>query len=1322
MANNTLEFFLRMNVEQFVRATAQVQQEFSKTLSGLTGAAAAEGAKLSSAMSGLADIDRLKQVRQQLADTHQSLRSAQLAMADYARQIAEANAPLEKLKTDLAGAKESFAKFIEEEKASAAATAQFRAKVQELSAQFRQASNPTAEMARELATARAELKRMQDESTGLGTVVKRTMADINRLTAEIEKTPGATDKMTKGFQAAQAEVTRLGDAQQAARLAVQQAAAGLSAAGIQVRTLSSEEERLRSNLQQANERLQEHARIMGLFAQLGVRPVREVQEEIQKLKNAYQQLAASGQASSRDLARANDQLRVKTAELQREMSGTGTSMHSVATAAGTLLAAMYSLQQVSTSTLTKFAEFDTVMRRVEVAMETSSEQTKALRTYAEEMGKTTTFSAKSAADGLLVLATAGMKADDAMQALPTVMHMATVAAGELGNGIPDIKQSADTLLTIMNSSGFKTNNLTAISDVIVQTAQSSMTTVNAVGESLKRSAATAKSAGIDFLDLAAVIGVMADGGYRGERAGTALASSIQRMLRPTAQMQEVMDRLGLVFQSSPGKLIPLIDIFKQLEKAEANAADLSILFGLHHSDAMNVVKNKGVPVIQAFRKELLASGDSSRKAAEHIEGGLGGAMERVSAILGLLSQKVGEDLAPNAERTSTIIHGLVKAFLSLDDETRKNIEGAGLLIGAFAAMVLGVIPLTSALWGLAVAGNGATASVVLLNRAVKTSIIGLAVWGIYEAGKYIHLWGEEATETAGKMDHLTNAVKRQDDALKQQGERAKQQEEEKARRKTEFERQKSVLKAVSPELAGAIGEQEQSTQRASKRKRQADAEVAALQSPANPPGNPHVPEPEDRFHEFKTELDRQKEASGNYFRETLQMEEQFWQAKRSLTGLSEKDLAHIDHEIYQIHKQQAHDSLNAKLETLREEMDKTLEGSQQRVDIAKKAAKEIGDAYGYESKEFIRARRVIESEERAHRAKMNEFASLQIGLEKSIADNRLAGQQESLRFNQEMEILSVREVMQTKQAMEEQSFQNTLHAMEAELALKRQGSTEQIKLQNDIKLATLNHNLAIQKSNNDLAIQAHHDFQAMMAPIQTAIGSSLSGLVTHQTTVQQAMNTLLKAELDQFTGFLAKRFSLWAENQLAETEMGKAFGLVRIADQTAVSNAVNMAKATEGTVATTTEGIKASAATTGLGAQAAADSESIGMAAWTGMANAYASIAAIPMVGPFLAPAIAAGVFASIIALVKNLFSAEGGFDIPAGINPVTQLHEREMVLPKAQADAVRAMASNGTGGNITIHVSAIDTKGFESWLHTNAHTLAPALRKLARNAVPVVR
>ena len=43
--------------------------------------------------------------------------------------------------------------------------------------------------------------------------------------------------------------------------------------------------------------------------------------------------------------------------------------------------------------------------------------------------------------------------------------------------------------------------------------------------------------------------------------------------------------------------------------------------------------------------------------------------------------------------------------------------------------------------------------------------------------------------------------------------------------------------------------------------------------------------------------------------------------------------------------------------------------------------------------------------------------------------------------------------------------------------------------------------------------------------------------------------------------------------------------------------------------------------------------------------------------------------------------SAEGGYDIPAGTNPMTQLHEREMVLPKAQADVIRGLASDGGGG-----------------------------------------
>lgn len=49
--------------------------------------------------------------------------------------------------------------------------------------------------------------------------------------------------------------------------------------------------------------------------------------------------------------------------------------------------------------------------------------------------------------------------------------------------------------------------------------------------------------------------------------------------------------------------------------------------------------------------------------------------------------------------------------------------------------------------------------------------------------------------------------------------------------------------------------------------------------------------------------------------------------------------------------------------------------------------------------------------------------------------------------------------------------------------------------------------------------------------------------------------------------------------------------------------------------------------------------------------------------------------------------SAEGGYDIPAGVNPMTQLHEKEMVLPRQQADVIRGLAGGGSGGAMKLTI-----------------------------------
>lgn len=71
-----------------------------------------------------------------------------------------------------------------------------------------------------------------------------------------------------------------------------------------------------------------------------------------------------------------------------------------------------------------------------------------------------------------------------------------------------------------------------------------------------------------------------------------------------------------------------------------------------------------------------------------------------------------------------------------------------------------------------------------------------------------------------------------------------------------------------------------------------------------------------------------------------------------------------------------------------------------------------------------------------------------------------------------------------------------------------------------------------------------------------------------------------------------------------------------------------------------------------------------------------------PVIGPPLSAAIRIMGYASAgIVVGTAIASAENGYDIPAGTNPVTQLHEKEMVLPKAQANVIRGLAANGGAG-----------------------------------------
>lgn len=141
------------------------------------------------------------------------------------------------------------------------------------------------------------------------------------------------------------------------------------------------------------------------------------------------------------------------------------------------------------------------------------------------------------------------------------------------------------------------------------------------------------------------------------------------------------------------------------------------------------------------------------------------------------------------------------------------------------------------------------------------------------------------------------------------------------------------------------------------------------------------------------------------------------------------------------------------------------------------------------------------------------------------------------------------------------------------------------------------------------------------------------------------------------------------------------------------------------------------AASQSLVIMAATAVKRIAIAAWEAAASVYAAIAAIPFVGPFLAPAMAIAAGVAVLGFAKNIASAEGGWwQVPG--NTMTQIHKDEMVMPAPLAQGVRdkVLGKGDGGGGSTYNINAVDAKSFKDLLMSNPASVAEAVKAHVRN------
>lgn len=131
--------------------------------------------------------------------------------------------------------------------------------------------------------------------------------------------------------------------------------------------------------------------------------------------------------------------------------------------------------------------------------------------------------------------------------------------------------------------------------------------------------------------------------------------------------------------------------------------------------------------------------------------------------------------------------------------------------------------------------------------------------------------------------------------------------------------------------------------------------------------------------------------------------------------------------------------------------------------------------------------------------------------------------------------------------------------------------------------------------------------------------------------------------------------------------------------------------------------------------------------------GAAAAVAPTPFVGPMLALAAMAAVFAAVSALGSGggskttttstkMPSAASGWDVPAGVNPMAQIHAEEMVLPAKYANGLRDLINGGQqesgmpGSGAQVIYNDHSGRLSQADIRRNARTIADELTRLGRN------
>lgn len=356
--------------------------------------------------------------------------------------------------------------------------------------------------------------------------------------------------------------------------------------------------------------------------------------------------------------------------------------------------------------------FTSTMSEVSAISGATGEDFEKLEACAREYGATTVFSASNAAEAIKYMSLAGWDADQSTSALGGVLNLAAASGMELG-------AASDMVTDYLSAFAMEAGDAAYFADLLSYAQSHSNTTAEALGEAYKNCAANLNAAGQDVETVTSLLEGMANQGYKGSEAGTAMAAIMRDITNGMKDGAIKIGETSVAVMDAQGNFRDLTDILTEVEAATNGMGDaeravaLSSTFTADSTKGLNLILNEGMDKIAGYEEELRGASGSAEEMANIMNDNLSGDVAAMNSAFEELGLKIYDALESKLRAgVQFITNGVIPAVEWLGGhipEVTIAVSGLGAVIAAMnwgtisskIAMVKGaLVKLAAALGGV----------------------------------------------------------------------------------------------------------------------------------------------------------------------------------------------------------------------------------------------------------------------------------------------------------------------------------------------------------------------------------------------------------------------------------------------------------------------------------------------------------------------------------------------------------------------------------------------------------------------------------------------